>query len=164
MRKEFEVFATAKNIFISTLFSLTQSPFAVRDGESMIKLIEGISQFGILVPLTVRRIETGIEKYEVISGYRRLEACKRLGIKNIPVRVLDLSKDNAIIAMIDANLCQREYILPSEKTKAYKMKLDAMKRQGHRTDLDEEITSTQHGLKHQRFTYRSLGLSAGLSK
>lgn len=69
MRKEFEVFAATKNVFISTLFSLTQSPFAVRDDESMIKLIEGISQFGILVPLTVRRIETGIEKYEVISGY-----------------------------------------------------------------------------------------------
>ena len=143
MTKEFEHFVNTRNVFISALFPLTQSPFVVRDDESMVKLIESISQFGILEPLTVRRIEAGIEKYEVISGYRRLEACKRLGIKNIPVRVLDLSKDNAIIAMIDANLCHREHILPSEKAAAYKMKLETMKRQGYRSDLEENITSAQ---------------------
>ena len=143
MSKKFEGYVTTINVFISNLHSLTKSPFEVRDDEAMLSLVESIRQFGIIEPLTVRRTEYRGEIFEVISGYRRLEACKRLGISNIPVRILEMPRDNAIIAMIDANLCHREHILPSEKAKAYKMKLDAMKRQGYRTDLDEEITSAQ---------------------
>ena len=143
MDKQFERYVNTMNVYIENLMPLTQSPFKVIDDKAMRDLIESIERFGILEPLTVRRTGVGRTIYEIISGYRRYEVCKRLGIQNIPVRVLDISKDDAIIAMIDANLCHREHILPSEKAAAYKMKLDAMKRQGYRSDLDEETTCTQ---------------------
>ena len=149
MDKQFEKYVNTMNVYIENLMPLTQSPFKVIDDKAMRDLTESIEKFGILEPLTVRRRSVGSTIYEIISGYRRYEVCKRLDIKNIPVRVLDISKDDAIIAMIDANLCHREHILPSEKAAAYKMKLDDMKRQGYRSDLDEETTCTQPEYKSE---------------
>lgn len=107
-------------------------PFQVREDEDMEKLIESIRNNGVLNPIIVRKKED--ERYEIISGHRRKYACKKLGMDLIPMIVRDISRDEAVIAMVDSNL-QREVILPSEKARAYKMKIDAMKRQGKRTDL-----------------------------
>ena len=100
-------------------------PFGVRDDEEMAELMESISTFGVINPVIVRR--TGDERYEMISGHRRKYACLKLGIDTLPVIVRDLSREEAIIYMVDSNL-QREHILPSERAKAYKMKMEALKR------------------------------------
>jgi len=107
-------------------------PFLVKDNESMAQLVKSIEMNGVLNPVIARKKDG--ERYELISGHRRKHACEVLGIENIPIIVRDLSRDEAVIEMVDSNL-QREHILPSEKAKAYKMKMDAMKRQGKRTDL-----------------------------
>ena len=107
-------------------------PFLVKDDESMDQLIKSIQMNGVLNPVIARKKEG--ERYELISGHRRKHACEKLGIKQIPIIVRELSRDEAVIEMVDSNL-QREHILPSEKARAYKMKMDAMKRQGKRTDL-----------------------------
>ena len=106
-------------------------PFKVLDDESMQKLMNSIEEIGVQSPI-VARIKDD-QRYEIISGHRRVHACRRLGLKLIPAIVRDLSRDEAIIAMVDANL-QREHILPSEKAAAYKMKMEAMKRQGKRIE------------------------------
>ena len=107
-------------------------PFKVADNEEMDQLVESIMAQGVLTPLVVRPLENG--EYEVISGHRRLHACKRVGIKSIPALITDMDRDAAAIALVDSNL-HREHILPSEKAFAYKLKMDAMKSQGRRTDL-----------------------------
>ena len=107
-------------------------PFRVHDDESMADLVHSIEMNGVMNPVIARRKEDG--RYELISGHRRKFACEKLGLELIPIIVRELSRDDAIIAMVDSNL-HREHILPSEKAKAYKMKMDAMKRQGKRTDL-----------------------------
>lgn len=107
-------------------------PFQVKDDESMQQLIHSIKMNGVLNPVIARKKENG--NYELISGHRRKYACEVLGIELIPVIVRDMSRDEAVIEMVDSNL-QRESILPSEKAFAYKMKMDAMNRQGKRTDL-----------------------------
>lgn len=104
-------------------------PFRVLDDESMQKLMNSIEEIGVQSPIVARIKED--QRYEIISGHRRVHACRRLGLKLIPAIVRDLSRDEAIIAMVDANL-QREHILPSEKAAAYKMKMDAMKRRAGR--------------------------------
>lgn len=104
-------------------------PFKVLDDESMQKLVNSIEEIGVQSPIVARIKED--QRYEIISGHRRVHACRRLGLKLIPAIVRDLSRDEAIIAMVDANL-QREHILPSEKAAAYKMKMDAMKRRAGR--------------------------------
>ena len=119
-------------ISISLVDDFPEHPFMVKDDESMEQLIHSIEMNGILNPIIARKKEDG--RYEVVSGHRRKHACSRLGITDIPVIVRELSRDEAGIEMVDYNL-QREYILPSEKARAYKMKMDAMKRQGKRTDL-----------------------------
>lgn len=106
-------------------------PFKVLDDESMQKLMNSIEEIGVQSPIVARIKED--QRYEIISGHRRVHACRRLGLKLIPAIVRDLSRDEAIIAMVDANL-QREHILPSEKAAAYKMKMEAMKRQGKRIE------------------------------
>lgn len=117
-----------------------EHPFQVRDDEEMQSLVESVEQFGVLSPILVRPVEDGM--YEIVSGHRRHRASELAKATEIPAIVRDLSDDEAIILMVDANL-QREKLLPSEKALAYKMKLDAMKRQGRRTDL----TSCQFGTK-----------------
>ena len=119
-------------ISLSLVDDFPEHPFMVKDDESMEQLIHSIEMNGILNPIIARKKEDG--RYEVVSGHRRKHACSRLGIAHIPVIVRELSRDEAVIEMVDSNL-QREYILPSEKARAYKMKMDAMKRQGKRTDL-----------------------------
>ena len=107
-------------------------PFQVREDEEMNHLVESVKEYGVLTPVVARRTENG--RYELISGHRRKRACQIAGIEVIPLILRDLTREEAVIAMVDSNL-QREHILPSEKAFAYKMKLEAMKRQGQRTDL-----------------------------
>ena len=116
-------------------------PFKVKDDEEMNALIESIQTQGVLSPLIVRPIEN-TDEYEVVSGHRRLHAAQKAGINEVPALIYALDRDAAAIAVVDSNL-HREHILPSEKAFAYRMKLEAMSRQGHRSDL----TSDQLGRK-----------------
>ena len=115
-------------------------PFKVTDNEEMDQLVWSILTQGLLTPLVVRPLPNG--EYEVVSGHRRLHACKKAGIETVPALITDMDRDAAAIALVDSNL-HREKILPSEKAFAYKLKLEAMNRQGQRTDL----TSAQVGRK-----------------
>ena len=116
-----------QNIAVSDLRPFKNHPFKVIKGEEMEKMIESVRQFGVITPAVARPLSGS--KYEIVSGHRRLEACRKLGIETMPVVVREMTDDEAIIAMVDANL-QRETILPSEKAFAYKMKLEALKHQG----------------------------------
>ena len=107
-------------------------PFKVTDNEEMAQLEESILTQGLLMPLVVRPLENGT--YEIISGHRRLYACKKAGIETVPALVIEMDRDAAAIALVDSNL-PREHILPSEKAFAYKLKMEALKRQGKRNDL-----------------------------
>lgn len=117
---------------LSAVKDFPNHPFQVKDDESMQELIHSIEVNGVLNPVIARKTEQG--DYELISGHRRKHACEVLGIERIPIIVREISRDEAVIAMVDSNL-QRENILPSERAFAYKMKLEALKRQGQRTDL-----------------------------
>ena len=117
---------------IAQIDDFPEHPFKVKDDEEMEKLKDSISLYGVLTPVVARRCENG--RYELISGHRRKYACKALGIEFIPAIVREMNREEAVIAMVDSNL-QREHILPSEKAFAYKMKMDAIKRQGERLDL-----------------------------
>ena len=116
-----------KEIPLTELHPFKDHPFKIQNNEEMKRLIESIQKFGTLTPALARPMPEG--GYELISGHRRLAACQVLGIETMPVIVREMSDDEAVIAMVDANL-QREHILPSEKAFAYKMKLDAIKHQG----------------------------------
>ena len=117
----------AEHLPIDKLRPFEGHPFKVADNEEMDQLVESIMAQGVLTPLVVRPLENG--EYEVISGHRRLHACKRAGIKSIPALITDMDRDAAAIALVDSNL-HREHILPSEKAFAYKLKMDAMSHQG----------------------------------
>lgn len=129
------------NIPVSKLRPFEGHPFKVKDDDEMNTLIESVQTQGVLSPLIVRPIEN-TEEYEVISGHRRLHAAQKAGITEVPALIYALDRDAAAIAVVDSNL-HREHILPSEKAFAYRMKLEAMSRQGHRSDL----TSDQLGRK-----------------
>ncbi len=122
---------TVTEIPLSKIRDFPDHPYQVRDDESMLELVDSIKERGLIQPVLVRPVEDG---YEMVSGHRRKRAFELAGIEKIPARVKEFSRDEAILAMVDSNL-QREQILPSEKAKAYKMRLEAMKRQGKRTDL-----------------------------
>lgn len=128
-------------IAVSKLRSFENNPYQVRDDAEMNTLIESIQMHGVLSPLIVRPIEN-TDEYEVVSGHRRLHAARKAGITEVPALIYALDRDTAAIAVVDSNL-HREHILPSEKAFAYRMKLEAMSRQGHRSDL----TSDQLGRK-----------------
>ena len=117
---------------VSELHDFPGHPFQVRDDEEMEKLAESITQHGVLMPGLVRPRTAG--GYEIVAGHRRKFASMKAGMREMPVIVRDMDDDTAVILMVDSNV-QRENVLPSEKARAYKMKLDAMKRQGERTDL-----------------------------
>ena len=117
---------------LSTIDDFPDHPFQVKEDEEMQKLMTSIQIEGVLSPLIVRQKENG--RYELISGHRRKYACQSLNLEQVPVIVRDFSREEAVIAMVDSNL-QRERILPSEKAYAYRMKMEAMKHQGQRTDL-----------------------------
>ncbi len=129
-----------QKIPIAELVPFKDHPFKVVEDESMLRTTESISMFGVLTPLIARPIEDG--KFEIISGHRRAHAAEAVGLTEVPVIVRDMDDDVAKILVVDSNL-QRENILPSERAFAYKMKLEAMNRQGMRTDLQSEGTSTQ---------------------
>ena len=139
--KIFETKVTMDNVKINLIKPMTNSPFTVKEDEDMQKLRESISQFGLLSPIVIRQLPDTNE-YEIVCGNRRLQILNELGYETAPVLINNLSDDEALVAMIDSNLCHREHILPSEKGIAYKLKLDAMKRQGYRTDLDEPTSAT----------------------
>ena len=137
---EVEMKDTIKEIPLGELHPFPDHPFGVRDDEAMAQTVESIKEYGVLVPAIARPREDG--GYEIIAGHRRKHACEIAGLKTMPVIVRDIDRNTATIIMVDSNL-QRENILPSERAKAYKMKLDAIKRQGARHDL----TCTQVGHK-----------------
>ncbi len=120
------------DIPISEIDDFPNHPYRVTDDEDMDRLVESIKERGIITPATVRQKEDG--RYELISGHRRKRACEKAGIETLPCDVVEMSKDEAIVLMVESNY-QRTNILPSEKAFAYKMRLDAMNRQGKRTDL-----------------------------
>ena len=143
-----------QQIPVSELFPFKNHPFKVLDDDSMTRTVESISQFGVLAPLIARpRPEGG---YEIISGHRRKHAAELANLDTVPVIVRNMEDDAATILMVDSNL-QREHILPSERAFAYKMKLDAIKNQGARSDL----TSTQVA---QKLSVEKVGDDAGVSK
>ena len=130
-------------------------PFLVKDDESMDQLIKSIQMNGVLNPVIARKKEG--ERYELISGHRRKHACEKLGIKQIPIIVRELSRDDAVIEMVDSNL-QREYILPSEKAKAYKMKMEALKRKAGRPSK-ENVSPVGTHLRTDEIVAREAGES-----
>ena len=132
--------AQAAQLPVDKLRPFEGHPFRVKDDSEMEQLVYSILTQGLLTPISVRPVENN--EYEVISGHRRLHACKKAGIETVPALIYSLDRDAATIAMVDSNL-HREKILPSEKAFAYKLKMDAMRRQGKRTDL----TSDQVGPK-----------------
>ena len=125
---------TPKNIAIEKLFPFEGHPFKVQDNEEMNALIESIQKQGILSPLIVRPKENTKDEYEIVSGHRRFRAAVKAGIKEVPALIVPLDRDAAAIAVVDSNL-HREHILPSEKAFAYKLKMEALSRQGKRSDL-----------------------------
>ena len=125
---------------ISNIEDFPDHPFQVKDDESMAQLVESIRMNGVLNPVIALKIDEN--HYQLISGHRRKHACILLGIDRIPLIGRELSKEEAVIEMVDSNL-QREHILPSEKARAYKMKMEAMKQQGKRTDLTSSPLGTK---------------------
>ena len=148
---------TPKNIAIEKLFPFEGHPFKVQDNEEMNTLIESIQEQGILSPLIVRPKENTEDEYEIVSGHRRFRAAVKAEIKEVPALIVPLDRDTAAIAVVDSNL-HREHILPSEKAFAYKLKMEALSRQGKRSDL----TSDQVGRKLE--TAEIIGQQADESK
>ena len=138
-----DVVGSIVNIPLSQLHDFPNHPFKVRDDEKMQETVESVKAYGVLVPAIVRQRPDG--EYEIVAGHRRKRASELAGLSELPAIVRDLDDDAATIIMVDSNL-QRENILPSERAQAYKMKLEAIKRQGARTDL----TSRQLGEKSEK--------------
>lgn len=120
------------DIPLSEIDPFPDHPFQVRMDEDMQLLVESIKERGLITPITLRKKDDG--RYEIVSGHRRTKACEIAGLETVKAEIRELTRDEAIILMVDSN-CQRTTILPSEKAKSYKMKLEAMKRQGQRSDL-----------------------------
>lgn len=145
---------SAMEIDISKIHAFKDHPFKVLDDEKMTDLVESVKAKGVLTPVLLR--PDGEDGYEMISGHRRMYAAVRVGLKTIPAIVRELSDDDAVIAMVDANI-QREELLPSEKAFAYRMKMEAMKRQGKRTDLTSYQNETK--LRSDEILSRQVGES-----
>ena len=147
-----------EKVNINNLIPFNENPYRIREGEELESLLDSISENGIISPLVVRPTEAQ-GKFEVISGHRRLHAARMLNLETVPVTVCNVSREDAMIMLVDSNL-HREHILPSEKAKAYKLKLDALKAQGKRTDLTcgqavhksrESVSDTDSGRQVQRY-------------
>ena len=143
---------------LEKLFDFPNHPFQVNDDKEMENMVETVKTGGIIMPLVVRQRDDG--NYEIISGHRRKRASQKVGLKEVPCIIRDLSDDEATIVMVDSNM-QRERILPSEKAFAYKMKLEAEKHQGQRTDLTSSQVATK--LNEER-TATKIGSEFGESK
>lgn len=146
-----------QNLPLDKLEPFPNHPFKVIDDDKMLETVESIKERGVLVPILVRPKNDG--NFEIVSGHRRHHASQLAGLTEIPAIVRDMDDDTAILLMVDSNL-QREELLPSEKAFAYKMKLDAMKRQGQRTDL----TSSQIGMKSPKQSLDIIGEQTGDSR
>ena len=138
-----DVNEVVKHIHLKDIHPFPDHPFEVRDDDAMKETVQSVKDYGVIMPVIVRQTDEGC--YEMISGHRRMRACELAGVDTIPAIVRDVDRDTAIIMMVDSNL-QRENILPSEKAKAYKMKLDAIKRQAGRPSKSSEKNSDQVGL------------------
>lgn len=145
---------------ISDIQEFKNHPFKVRQDEQMLKLIDSVNENGILMPTLVRPSKNG-NGYEMVSGHRRMKAAELNGLDKVPAIIRDLNDDQATIIMVDSNI-QRETILPTERGFAYKMKLDAMKRQGKRVDLT--CTQVAHKLNRNKKSIEILGEEVGQSK
>lgn len=147
---------TIKNINIDLLIPFENHPFKKRDGMENEELKESVKENGLLEPIIVRSFSAGT--FEIISGHRRVEVCRESGIQTVPAIVREMTKDEAVIAMVDSNL-QREHLLPSEKAFAYKMKLEALKHQGKVTSRQlvgkyesaDKISESESGRQVQRY-------------
>lgn len=148
---------SAMEIEISKIHPFKNHPFKVLDDEKMQDLVESVKINGVLTPVLLRMDEN--EDYEMVSGHRRMHVAQLAGLTTIPAIVRELSDDDAIVAMVDANI-QREELLPSEKAFAYKMKLDAMKRQGIRTDLTCVQNEHKSGKKSRELLGEQVGISS----
>ena len=124
-----------EEISVASCVPFSGNPFKVRDDFDMELLVQSVLDYGVMFPIMVRPLDGG--KYEIVSGHRRVHACEKAGIDKIPAFIRPMSRDEAVIMMVDSNL-QRECLLPSEKAFAYKLKMDALKRQGKRTDLTSD--------------------------
>lgn len=131
-QRQEEAAEKVQNISISEIDDFPNHPFHIAEGEEMNDMVKSIQEYGVLTPAIARKKEDG--RYELVSGHRRKRASELAGLDTLPVIVKEMSRDEAVIFMVDANL-QREHIMPSEKAYAYKMKMEAMSRQGARTDL-----------------------------
>ena len=131
-QREEERLSKIRDIPLELIDDFPDHPFKVRDDEDMMQLVESVKERGVITPATVRQKEDG--RYELVSGHRRKRACELAGFETLRSEIVDLNRDEATILMVESNF-QRSEILPSEKAFAYKMRLDAMKRQGQRTDL-----------------------------
>ena len=130
---------------LSSIKDFPDHPYKVKDDENMVELVESVKTRGLIQPVLVRPLDNGM--YEMVSGHRRKRAFEIAGIEKIPARVQNLTRDEAILSMVDSNL-QRDEILPSEKAFAYKMRLEAMNRQGKRTDFT--CAPSEHKLEGQK--------------
>ena len=129
-----ETIRTITELPLELLVAFAEHPFKPYSGEQLWDLVKSIEEHGVLTPILVRPAPDG-QRYEIISGHNRVNAARRAGLKTIPATVREMDDDEATLAMVESNLRQREQLLPSEKARAYKMKLDAIKRQGARSDL-----------------------------
>ena len=154
-QRDDEKLSKIRDIPLTEIDDFPDHPFKVRDDEDMVQLVESVKERGIITPATVRQKEDG--RYELISGHRRKRACELAGFETLRCEVVDLNRDEATILMVESNY-QRSQILPSEKAYAYKMRLEAMNRQGQRTDL----TSTP--LVSKSRTNEELGNQVGESR
>ena len=143
-----------QNLSLDLFYPFPNHPFKVRDDEKMEETVASVTQYGVLVPILARPRPQG--GYEIVSGHRRIHASQRAGLQEVPAIIRDMTDDEATVVMVDSNL-QREQLLPSEKAFAFKMKLEAIKRQGQRTDL----TSAQVA---QKLSVEIVGDSVGISK
>ena len=154
-----------KNILISSIQDFRNHPFRVVDDAKMDELVESIKENGVMTPVIVRKIDD--RTYEMISGHRRTHAAERAGLYEIPAIVKDIDDDEAVVMMVDSNI-QREEILPSERAFAFKMKMDAMRHQGFRSDLTKDqnglkITGTTTDQNGPKLSTSIIGEQAGIS-
>ena len=157
-QRDYEKAEKVEEIDISKISNFPEHPFKVVNDDKMEEMVKSVKEYGVILPVIVRPKEDGT--YEMISGHRRKRACELAGVKQIRCIVKNLTDDEATILMVDSNI-QREEILPSEKAFAYKMKLQAMKHQGKRVDLEENITSDPMGWKSE--SANKLGTEVGES-
>ena len=142
------------DIPLSEIDEFPDHPYQVRMDEDMTQLVQSVKERGVITPVTVRRKEDG--RYEMVSGHRRMKACELAGLQTVKAEVRELTRDEAIILMVESNL-QRSTILPSEKAFAYKLRLEAMKRQGQRTDLTSDPVGPKSGERSNQELSNSVG-------